>query len=298
PPIHLCIGSDDWCHISSNGVRSEPSSSMASSLTAPALRFWYLRPLLALERGSATSLQVPSRIRCGLRGERKPLWRGRVMSTEAIQAVQALKHANASSSSRRIEDVLDARVGRLLKADQIAVLAELQRQNELQLALQVFVRCFNSLKSFSLWTTSDPSGLQVFAFIRKEVWYKPELSLYSDMIFMLGKNKLIGLAEELFSELQKEGLQPDTRAYTEMIGAFLQVDMVEKAMDVYKSMKELGCSPDKLTLTILIRNLEKVGLEDLASDVRKDCAEYMDFPEKFLKEVDKKFVSTCSLDLQ
>lgn len=118
------------------------------------------------------------------------------------------------------------------------------------------------------------------------------------MIFMLGKNKLIGLAEELFSELQKEGLQPDTRAYTEMIGAFLQVDMVEKAMDVYKSMKELGCSPDKLTLTILIRNLEKVGLEDLASDVRKDCAEYMDFPEKFLKEVDKKFVSTCPLDLK
>ncbi|CAL9156189.1 pentatricopeptide repeat-containing protein At1g62350 [Musa acuminata AAA Group] len=246
---------------------------MASSSTGSALRFRNLRPLLALERGSPTSLRGPSRIRCGLRGERKPLWRGRVMSTEAIQAVQALKLANSSSSSRRIEGVLDARVGRLLKADQIAVLAELRRQNEWQLALQVF------------------------AFIRKEVWYKPELSLYSDMIFMLGKNKLIGLAEELFSELQKEGLQPDTRACTEMIGAFLQVDMVEKAMDVYKSMKELGCSPDKLTLTILIRNLEKVGLEDLASDVRKDCAEYMDFPEKFLKEVDKKFPKRRSLKL-
>ncbi|THU69868.1 hypothetical protein C4D60_Mb08t18950 [Musa balbisiana] len=246
---------------------------MASSSTGSALRFRNLRPLLALERGSPMSLRGPSRIRCGLRGERKPLWRGRVMSTEAIQAVQALKLANSSSSSRRIEGVLDARVGRLLKADQIAVLAELRRQNEWQLALQVF------------------------AFIRKEVWYKPELSLYSDMIFMLGKNKLIGLAEELFSELQKEGLQPDTRAYTEMIGAFLQVDMVEKAMDVYKSMKELGCSPDKLTLTILIRNLEKVGLEDLVSDVRKDCAEYMDFPEKFLKEVDKKFPKRRSLKL-
>lgn len=133
---------------------------MASSSTGSALRFRNLRPLLALERGSPTSLRGPSRIRCGLRGERKPLWRGRVMSTEAIQAVQALKLANSSSSSRRIEGVLDARVGRLLKADQIAVLAELRRQNEWQLALQVFVRCFNSLKSFGLWATSDPcSGI-------------------------------------------------------------------------------------------------------------------------------------------
>lgn len=63
------------------------------------------------------------------------------MSTEAIQVVQALKFAKATtfSSPHRVDNVIDARFGRLLKADQLAVLDELRRQNEWQLALQVFV---------------------------------------------------------------------------------------------------------------------------------------------------------------
>ncbi|XP_073002937.1 uncharacterized protein [Typha latifolia] len=231
-------------------------------------------PHLHLPSTPPTLLRLPpSAIRCGLRGGlRKQLWRGRVLTTEAIQAVQALKLA-AKSSPVRTEEVFQSRLGRLLKADLIAVLGELRRQNEWELALQVF------------------------SFIRKEVWYKPDLSLYSDMILMLGRNKLIEMAEELLSELKKEGLQPDTRAFAEMIGAFLQVGMVDKAMDMYNLMKESGCNPDKLTLTILIRNLEKVGEDNLASAVRKDCMEYLDFPEKFLEEVDKKFPKRRSLRL-
>ncbi|KAJ0977144.1 hypothetical protein J5N97_012618 [Dioscorea zingiberensis] len=209
--------------------------------------------------------RLPSKVLCGLRGgPKKPLWRGRILSTEAIQAVQALKLAK-SSSTPSLDQVFQSRIGRLLKADLISVLAELRRQDEWELALQVF------------------------GFIQKEVWYKPDLSLYSDMIMMLGKKKMIESAEQLFSEIEKEGLKPDTRTYTEMIGAFLQVGMVEKAMDLYKSMKDAGCNPDKLTLVILIRNLEQAGEEDLASSVRRDCEKYIDYPEKFLKEVDTKF---------
>ncbi|MQM13752.1 hypothetical protein Taro_046676 [Colocasia esculenta] len=218
---------------------------------------------------------APPQVRCGLRGagSRPQLWRGRVPSSEAIQAVQALKRAKTATSSpatatSKLDDVFASRVARLLKADLVAVLAELQRQNEWEIALRVF------------------------QFIREEVWYKPDLSLYSDMIFMMGKNRLIGIAEELFSELREEGLQPDTRAYTEMIGAFLQVDRVEKAMGMYKLMKESGLTPSELTFTILIRNLEKAGQEDFASTVRKDCAEFMDYPERFLKELDRKYVMT------
>lgn len=127
------------------------------------------------------------------------------------------------------------------------------------------------------------------------MWYKPDLSLHSDMIVMFGKKKMIETAEQLFSEIEKEGIKPDTRAYTEMIGAFLRVGMVEKAMDLYKSMKEEGCNPDKLTLVILIRNLEKAGAQDLACSVRRDCEKYIDEPEKFLSEVYTKFVSIASI---
>lgn len=136
----------------------------------------------------------------------------------------------------------------------------------------------------------------MFDFVRKEEWYRPDLSLYCGMILVLGKNKSIGIAEELFSELQKEGLKPDTRAYTEMIGAFLQVGMVEKAMETYRLMKESGCEPDKLTLTILIRNLEKAGEEELVSSVMKDCVKYVDFPDRFINEVKKKHVRILVLN--
>lgn len=73
-------------------------------------------------------------ITCGLRGgTKKPLWKSRVLSTEAIQAVHSLKLANSNS---KLHHVLSTRLSRLLKADLLDTLAELQRQNEFQLALK------------------------------------------------------------------------------------------------------------------------------------------------------------------
>lgn len=76
---------------------------------------------------------------------RKPLQRGRMLSIEAIQAVQALKRANppppssstSSSSSALLNRVIDSKFRRLLKFDMVAVLRELLRQNECSLALKV-----------------------------------------------------------------------------------------------------------------------------------------------------------------
>lgn len=74
---------------------------------------------------------------------RKPLQRGRMLSIEAIQAVQALKRANTppppspSSSSSMLDRVIDSKIRRLLKFDMVAVLRELLRQNECSLALKV-----------------------------------------------------------------------------------------------------------------------------------------------------------------
>ncbi|KAA8531448.1 hypothetical protein F0562_006199 [Nyssa sinensis] len=109
------------------------------------------------------------------------------------------------------------------------------------------------------------------------------------MILMLGKNKLIEMAENLFSELKKEGLEPDTGTYTEMIRAYLRVGMIQKALETYDLMKASGCVPDKLTLTILTRNLEKAGEEELTTLVKNECTEYVDSPERFLEEVERKY---------
>ncbi|KAK4387940.1 Pentatricopeptide repeat-containing protein [Sesamum angolense] len=214
----------------------------------------------------STFLYTPHRPRftCGLRnGPRKPMWRTRILSTEAIQAVQSMKLAQ--NSACKLEQVFSNKLSRLLKADLLDTLSELKRQNELDLALKVF------------------------NFVRKEVWYVPELSLFNDMILMLGKNKKIEMVEQVFLELRNEGLEPDTRTYTELIGAYFKVEMVKKAMETYELMKASGCVPDKLTLTIVIRNLEKAGEEALTETIKKECADYFDYPEKFIEEVERTF---------
>ncbi|KAG8375904.1 hypothetical protein BUALT_Bualt09G0007600 [Buddleja alternifolia] len=171
-------------------------------------------------------------ISCGLRnGPRKAMWRrSRVLSTEAIQAVQSLKLAqNSSSSSFKLDQVFRNKVNRLLKADLLDTLAELQRQNQLDLALKVGV-CVCVCVYIYIY--------KVFNFVKKEVWYVPDVSLFNDMILMLGKNKMIDMAEQLFLELKsQQGLEPDARTYTEMIGAYFKVEMVNKAVETYELMK-------------------------------------------------------------
>ena len=71
----------------------------------------------------------------------------------------------------------------------------------------------------------------MFDHVRNESWYTPDFSLYYDIMLLLGKNKLIQKAEELFAELEKEGLQPDTQVYTELIGAYFRADMGQKVME-------------------------------------------------------------------
>ncbi|XVF29472.1 hypothetical protein REPUB_Repub15cG0124000 [Reevesia pubescens] len=228
------------------------------------LKFSHIPQMGFLQSRQSHNLQLPnpSTVTCGLRGgTRKALWKSRVLSTEAIQAVHSLKLANSTS---KLHHVFSTRLSRLLKADLLDTLAELQRQNEFHLSLKVF------------------------EFVRKEVWYKPDMGLYCGMIQLLGKNRMTEMAEQLFAELEKDGLKPDTRAFTEMIGAYLQVGMIEKAIKTYERLKASGCSTDKLTFTILIRNLEKAGNEELAAVLKKDCIEYLEYPERFLDEVRQK----------
>lgn len=209
---------------------------------------------------------------CGLRSRpRKPLWRSRVLSTETIQAVQSMKLA--AKTPNKLEDVFKTQVSRLLKGDLLDALTELLRQNELELALKVFNH------------------------VRNEIWYVPDLSIYNDMLLLLGRNKLIEMVEKLFCDLKKEGLKPDTRTYTELIGAYFKVDMIEKAIETYELMKASHCVPDKLVMTIMIKNLEDTKHEEVAKRVKKDCGQYFDYPEKFLEEVERQYPKRRSLTI-
>ncbi|XP_027925920.1 pentatricopeptide repeat-containing protein At1g62350-like [Vigna unguiculata] len=195
---------------------------------------------------------------CGLRSGYKARRRTRILSKESIQVIHALKLAKSP------DHVLDAKLSRLLKPDALNLFDELLRQNELSLSLKVF------------------------HFIREEVGHDTLLQLYADMILLLGRNMKIDMAEELFSQVSEKGLKPDTRMCGEMIGAYLQAGMTEKAMEIYGSMKEWGCSPDKFIFTVLITNLERNEQQQhqqLVESLKQDCFHYVEFPDKFLQQL-------------
>ncbi|XWS54430.1 hypothetical protein CRYUN_Cryun10bG0088800 [Craigia yunnanensis] len=165
---------------------------------------------------------------------RKPLQKGRNLSIEAIQAVQALKRANSNTynnSFSELERVFYSKFRRLLKFYMMAVLRELLRQKECLLALKVF---------------DD---------IRKEVWYKPQVLLYADIIAVFASN-----------------------------GALISFKLTPFVMDCYGLMKAVGCEPDRSSFRILVNGLELIGETGFSAILRQDAQKYYGESLEFLEE--------------
>jgi hypothetical protein len=88
---------------------------------------------------------------------RKPLQKGRSLSIEAIQTVQALKRAQKDQPS--LDQLFHSNFKRLLKLDMIAVLRELLRQNQCFLALKVPHFSFPPLFFNHLYNYFNPNFL-------------------------------------------------------------------------------------------------------------------------------------------
>ncbi|KAJ4967281.1 hypothetical protein NE237_019130 [Protea cynaroides] len=189
---------------------------------------------------------------------RKPLQRGRNLSIEAIQTVQALKRAKKDTNS--LEREIQSKVRRLLKWDLIAVLRELQRQNEPLLALKVFEE------------------------VQKESWYKPQMLLYADMISVLASNGMLDIVERLFLYLKMESsLDADTEGFNALLKTLMEFGTTGLVMDCFHLMKAVRCEPDKSTFRILIDGLELKGEATLSAIARKEAEKHFGGLE-FLEE--------------
>ncbi|KAI4324323.1 hypothetical protein L6164_023874 [Bauhinia variegata] len=114
------------------------------------------------------------------------MWASWEFQKAAMEVKRAVQRSHSGGSGTQVSQIdpqvtrgLQARLTRLLKADVLTGLAELKRQNKFHLSLKVF------------------------NFIREEVGYETELSLFCDMILLLGRNKKIEMAQELFSEISR-----------------------------------------------------------------------------------------------
>ncbi|KAK9102755.1 hypothetical protein Sjap_020009 [Stephania japonica] len=188
-------------------------------------------------------------VRCGPRDNRGPLHKGRVLSSEAIQAIQALKRANSKSNSDDLDHVASKTLTRLVKADLLAAFHELLRQDQCDLALRVF------------------------SAVRSEIWYRPDCNLYAGMAAALARNGRAAEIDGVVAELEREGVG-EGGGISRLIRGLVGAGRREAVVRVYGVMRREGVGvDDEYVSKVLSRGLKRLGEEGVAGQVERDFLE-------------------------
>ncbi|CAA3023683.1 protein THYLAKOID ASSEMBLY 8, chloroplastic [Olea europaea var. sylvestris] len=197
-------------------------------------------------------------IRCGPRDNRGPLLKGRILSTEAIQAIQALKRAHRTDRTNLPTHILS----RLIKSDLIATFKELLRQDHCILALKVF------------------------STLRSE--YSVDFGNYADLVLALSRNGFRDEIDALFLDMEKEGgIQcDDIKGLSRLIKALVNAERKESTVRIYEMMRKIGwgsrVTVDEYLGKVLSRGLRRFGEDKMADEIdeelRRSCRGVLEKP--------------------
>ncbi|KMT02394.1 hypothetical protein BVRB_9g205070 [Beta vulgaris subsp. vulgaris] len=209
----------------------------------------FFSPLNSSKPSNGFSLLLGRNIHDGR--PRGPLWRGKkLIGKEALFVILGLKRFK--DDEEKLDKFIKFHVLRLLKLDIIAVLSELQRQEEVALAIKVF------------------------RVIQKQDWYHPDAYLYKDLIIAMARCKRMDDVIQLWADMKKEELFPDSQTYSEVIRGFLRDGSPADAMNIYEDMLKSPDLPEELPFRILLKGLLPHPL--LRNKVKQDFEEL--FPER------------------
>ncbi|KAK4260935.1 hypothetical protein QN277_003993 [Acacia crassicarpa] len=195
---------------------------------------------------------------------RGPLWRGKkLIGKEALFVVLGLKRFK--NEEGQLQKFIKSHVLRLLKMEMIAVLTELERQEEISLAVMMF------------------------NVMQKQDWYKPDVFLYKDLIIALARSQKMDEVMKLWESMKKENLYPDSQTYTEVIRGFLKYGSPADAMNVYEHMKNSPDPPEELPFRILLKGLLPYPL--LRNKVKQDFEEI--FPDQNIYDPPEEIFGVC-----
>ncbi|XP_051149502.1 pentatricopeptide repeat-containing protein At1g62350-like isoform X2 [Andrographis paniculata] len=171
------------------------------------------------------------------------------MGKEGLMVTKELKRLE--SQPVRFERFMKTHVSRLLKSDLVAVLAEFQRQNLVGLSMKLY------------------------DVVRKEIWYRPDMFFYRDMLMMLARSKKIDEARMVWYDLKSEGVLFDQHTFGDLVRAFLDGGLPNEAMRIYDEMR---CSPEpplSLPYRVILKGL--ISYPELREKVKDDFSEL--FPD-------------------
>ncbi|XP_042043828.1 protein THYLAKOID ASSEMBLY 8, chloroplastic-like [Salvia splendens] len=194
--------------------------------------------------GAATIRRVAT-VRCGPRDNRGPLLKGRILSTEAIQAIQALKRAYRSDPKSLPTHALR----RLIKSDLTAALKELLRQDQCAIAAVVF------------------------SVIQSE--YGADINAYSEMVVALARKGMTAEIDALVDRMEEEApegiVRGESRGLLRMVKPLIGAERKESTVRIYEMMKRSGMGStwevDEYLGRVLSKGLRRFGEGKLADEI-------------------------------
>lgn len=171
------------------------------------------------------------------------------MGKEGLIVAKELKRLQ--SNPVRFDRFMKSHVSRLLKSDLLAVLAEFQRQDLVFLCIKLY------------------------DVVRKEIWYRPDMFFYRDMLFMLARNKKVDEAKRVWQDLKREGVLFDQHTFGDIMRAFLDSGLPSEAMDIYDEMRQSPDPPLSLPHRVILKGL--IPYPELRDKVKDDFLEL--FPD-------------------
>lgn len=97
--------------------------------------------------------------------------------------------------------------------------------------------------------------MQIYGVVRKEIWYRPDMYFYRDMLFTLARNKKLEEARRVWSDLKSEEVQLDKHTYGDLVRAFCDSGLIDFAMELYDDMRGSPDPPLSLPFRVILKGL-------------------------------------------
>ena len=117
--------------------------------------------------------------------------------------------------------------------------------------------------------------LQIYGVVRKEIWYRPDMYFYRDMLYMLARNKKVDETRQVWADLKSEDVLFDQHTYGDIVRAFCDAGLIDLAMEIYEDMRNSPEPPLSLPFRVILKGL--VPYPELRGKIKQDFLEL--FPD-------------------
>ncbi|GMN43714.1 hypothetical protein TIFTF001_012914 [Ficus carica] len=107
--------------------------------------------------------------------------------------------------------------------------------------------------------------------VRKEIWYRPDMFFYRDMLMMLSRNKKVDEVKKVWEDLKREEVLFDQHTFGDLVRAFLDNGLTSEAMDIYDEMRRSPDPPISLPFRVILKGL--IPYPELREKVKDDFLE-------------------------